>query len=199
MESRMGSLFRSEIKFLNGSFWSGKDRVCIIGGSKVADKCRHLCQMVKKGRADKILATGKVSCLILNRQGYDVNQSYVSEISQDMISQLDYVMEKNEELIDFPIDVAVDNNGRKNLKIEDIKTHNSIFDIGYRTADKYGKIIRDSSSVTIAEPAGYYERENFSFGTSEILNIASRQDSSMLDGGDTLAASNLLDILVSIM
>lgn len=194
MESRMGPLFRSEIEFLNSSFWSGEDRVCVIGGSKISDKCKYLCQMIKNDRADRILVTGKVSCVILNRLGYDINENYISEISQDIMSQLDYIVENNKELLDFPIDVAVDNNGRKNLRVEDIKTNNSILDIGYRTVDNYRDIIRNSSSVIVAGPAGYYERENFNLGTGKILEIVSRQDSSMLAGGDTLSASNILDI-----
>ena len=70
-----------------------------------------------------------------------------------------------------------------------------ILDIGPKTIESIEAIIDKSNTVLWNGPAGYFENENFSLGTTAIAkkisdNTAEKSLISIVGGGDTISAIN---------
>ncbi|MHA2077087.1 MAG: phosphoglycerate kinase [Candidatus Thorarchaeota archaeon] len=84
----------------------------------------------------------------------------------------------------LPEDAAVE---RENTRFEcDFSEMNNdpFLDIGPKTSDKYVKLIKESAVVFANGPMGYFEKEVFAEGTSNVLNaIASCNGITVVGGG----------------
>jgi phosphoglycerate kinase len=108
----------------------------------------------------------------------------------DLIPGIRQLIQKYMEQIMTPVDVAVDENGkREEIPIEKMPTDLSICDIGRKTVDAYGKIIRKSKTIVVSGPMGVYENKEFSYGTKTVFQeIAASKAFSLAGGGHTIAA-----------
>jgi phosphoglycerate kinase len=89
-----------------------------------------------------------------------------------------------------PVDVALDVNGnRKEIRVADLPTKYSIFDIGAKTVENYNRLIGEAKSIVVSGPMGVYEDKEFNYGTKKVLEaIANSKAFSLAGGGNTIAA-----------
>ena len=74
-------------------------------------------------------------------------------------------------------------------KYHDYKNHNKIFDLGPKTIEYYSKLISGAGTVFISGPAGFFEKENFKYGTKEMLNaVANSMATTIVSGGHLTTA-----------
>jgi len=99
-------------------------------------------------------------------------------------------MTKHPDEIKVPLDVAVEvNKKRKEISVKELPTNNPMFDIGAKTVNEYGKIIKKAKSIVISGPMGVYENSEFIFGTKRIFEeISTSKAFSLVGGGHTIAA-----------
>ena len=108
------------------------------------------------------------------------------------------MQKKNNCNILIPIDCSVSTKFDGNREVKEFSAINKtemILDIGPKTIESIEAIIDKSNTVLWNGPAGYFENENFSLGTTAIAkkisdNTAEKSLISIVGGGDTISAIN---------
>ena len=165
----------------------------IMGGAKVDDKLKIITSLLPK--CEHLLVSGGIANSFLNALGLNVGASLKTE-DQNIISELKRLMLTYKEKFAFPLDAIVtttynDTPGMKS--INKIETNDVIKDIGVKTIEKYGKILKESETIFINGTMGIYEEKAFANGTTEILNILKdKKEHVVIGGGDTVGAVNTL-------
>lgn len=146
-------------------------KVIIMGGAKASTKVPVIKHFM--GKADAILVGGVIANDILKVRGQDVDQSVVDENAGELLEGLD---------LDDP----------KLIIPHDFHWGDGkILDIGPESIKKFEAIIAQASMVIWNGPMGLFEDRRFALGTSSIARaIANSKASSILGGGDTIAAIN---------
>jgi len=94
----------------------------------------------------------------------------------------------------LPVDVAIDDGGRKEVDVTELKgvgdrSSHEIKDIGSRTAEIFSEEIGNASTILLSGPMGVFESKEFEKGTRRIVEaIASSHAFSIVGGGHTVAA-----------
>ncbi len=165
----------------------------IMGGAKVDDKLKIINSLLPK--CEHLLVSGGIANSFLNALGLNVGASLKTE-DQNIISELKRLMLTYKEKFAFPLDAIVtttynDTPGMKS--INKIETNDVIKDIGVKTIEKYGKILKESETIFMNGTMGIYEEKAFANGTTEILNILKdKKEHVVIGGGDTVGAVNTL-------
>ena len=186
----MGKLMEREIIALDKGM-SGKEHPCIfvIGGIKIDDSLNVVENVLMNGYADKILFTGVVGNVVLKAAGFEIgtvnldfikSQGYIKEIERAKT-----IIDRFEDKIEMPIDVALNDNGaRIDVDLSTIKKDClPINDIGIETIVSFSNEIKKSKTVILNGPAGVFELEPFSLGTHEIIKAATHSEFSIVGGG----------------
>lgn len=170
-----------------------KEGLFILGGAKI-EECIILLKYIEKNRINaNVLATGVFSLACASAKGYDVGNE--NKVDEKIVNDIKEIMKSVN--ISIPKDFAIeDEKGkRKEIKLEELPTNRKILDIGKMTIKEYSKIIKKSKFIFLKGPAGKYEDKRFRLGTREILRaVASSKAYSIVGGGNTLDAINLLKI-----
>jgi len=169
--------------------------VYILGGAKPEDSINVMRANFEKGTLDQALLGGIVGNLFLIARGHDLGPATTEYMRAkgilDLLPQAEALLEKYDESIVTPVDVAVKTTKgtRQELWVEDLPVKDSILDIGPETIALYQEIIADAGSLMMNGPMGLYEDENFNKGTKAVLQaIADNEAFSLMGGGHTITA-----------
>lgn len=171
-----------------------KPCIFILGGAKADDSLEISKYVLDKGIADYVLTGGVVGQVFLAAKGIDLgkpNMDYLKKKElMGFLTGIKALIKKYPDRIKTPLDMAVEDQGRrKEISINRLPTEHSTYDIGKKTIDEYGRIIRSAKSVVISGPMGVYEERKFSLGTKSILeDIAESKAFSLAGGGHTISA-----------
>ncbi len=192
-----GPLLKKEIDAIDQVINNKKEPVtCIIGGSKISTKINVILSLIEK--VNNLVVVGAMANNFFVYKKFNVGKSLVEKNTNEIIKKIYNKAEKNNCEIIIPVDCTVgtsyDGKG-VNKNIEQIAKNEIILDIGMNTIKKIEQIIDQSKTVLWNGPAGFFENENFSSGTTSIAEAISRNTKektliSVLGGGDTLAAIN---------
>ena len=175
-----------------------KPITCIIGGSKISSKINIIKNLIPK--FNNIIIVGAMANNIFQYKDLKIGNSVYEKNIGKIINEIFSHAESNKCKIFFPKDVKVGKNlNDKSVEKEfvDIEDDDMILDVGPKTLVEIKKVIDNSSTILWNGPLGYFENENFSFGSSEVANyIANKGDKifSVVGGGDTVALINSLNI-----
>ena len=175
-----------------------KPVTCIIGGSKISSKINVIKNLIPK--FNNIIIVGAMANNIFKYKGLNIGKSFYEENFDNLVKEIFSFAKASNCKITFPIDIKVGKKltGTSSEKdFIDIEHDDMILDAGSKTLIEIRKIIDDSSTVLWNGPLGYFENENFSFGSLEIAKyIASKGDKifSVVGGGDTVAVINTLNV-----
>jgi phosphoglycerate kinase len=169
---------------------------CIIGGSKISTKIGVLTNLIKK--MDNIIIVGAMANNFIRYKNYNIGKSIFEKNTESLIENILKNANKHKTKVIIPSDVIVskDFNSKGELKnLDKIEDTDLILDIGDKTIDTIFKIIEDSKTILWNGPAGYFELDEFSKGTSKIAkkiaqNTKNKSLTSVAGGGDTVAAIN---------
>jgi len=169
---------------------------CIIGGSKISTKIGVLNNLIKK--MDNIIIVGAMANNFIRYKNYNIGKSLFEKNTESLIENILKNANKHKTKVIIPNDVIVskDFNSKGELKnLDKIEDTDLILDIGDKTIDTIFKIIEDSKTILLNGPAGYFELDEFSKGTSKIAkkiaqNTKNKSLTSVAGGGDTVAAIN---------
>jgi len=195
LPSVAGRIMERELKSL-GKVLEKPEKPCIfiLGGAKADDSLEISKYVLDNKIADYVLTGGVVGQVFLAAKGIDLGKPTMEFLKQqkllDLLPGIKELEKRYPEKINVPKDVAVEANGkRKEIPTEKLPTDCSVFDIGAKTVEDYGRTIRNAKTIVVSGPMGVYENSEFSFGTKRILEeIANSKAYSLAGGGHTIGA-----------
>ncbi len=198
-----GRLMEREITMLNRFLkLQRKPKIAILGGAKVEDSLKVAKSFAERNIVDKILTGGVVSIFFLLAKGYNLGkgtEEFVKKNYEDyekLISLSQELLEKYPEIIELPVDVVVNAEGkRKGMPLEHLPSPYPIYDIGLDTAIMYRNMLKDAKAIIVNGPMGVFELPEFSLGTVEVFRgIVNNSALKIAGGGHTIAAIEKLGI-----
>ncbi|MEK7597952.1 MAG: phosphoglycerate kinase [Patescibacteria group bacterium] len=188
-----GLLLKKELAIISKAINKPKKPiVAIIGGNKVSTKIGLINKLIKI--VDYLIIGGGLANAFVNAQGHDVGTSFCQYEAVQQARRLLSLSKKGRAFLVLPVDAVVANSKEdKNseiVKIENIPSDKSIFDIGPETKAQIGGIIAKAKTIIWNGPVGYFENPEFKQGTDFVYySIAQNHNAvSIVGGGDTLAA-----------
>jgi phosphoglycerate kinase len=192
LPSYAGLLLEREVRILSDAINNPKrPATIIVGGAKVKTKVPVMEYLIDK--FDHILIGGIVANVILKAKGIDIGSSLLDDIDLNEVKKISF----GENKIHIPVDAVVcdDKNNVTLSAIGKVK-NNKILDIGTETTKLYSKIISDSKTIIWNGPMGMFEKEDFAFGTREIVKAVVKSNGyTIIGGGDTITALSQLGCL----
>jgi phosphoglycerate kinase len=185
MPSCAGRLMEKEVKTLS-KIMEKPERPCIFifGGAKYSNAIKVIKNLLERGVADKILLGGVPGNVFAG----------LAEPSEEEKAEIGVIMKDFGDKIVLPVDVAIDDGGRKEVDVTELKgvgdrSSHEIKDIGSRTAEIFSEEIGNASTILLSGPMGVFESKEFEKGTRRIVEaIASSHAFSIVGGGHTVAA-----------
>ena len=198
-----GFLLEKEIKYL-GNAIANPERpfVAILGGAKVSDKIGVIENLLTK--SDQILIGGGMANTFFKAQGFTMADSLVEEDALDTARAL---LETAAGKLVLPVDVVIadafDADAEEQVMIVgDVPEGWRILDIGPRSIEIFGEVIKQAKTIVWNGPMGVFEFEKFAKGTFEVARkIAESDATSIIGGGDSASAikkSGLQDLITHI-
>ncbi|MFX1265535.1 MAG: phosphoglycerate kinase, partial [Promethearchaeota archaeon] len=190
LPSAAGRLLEKEIRTLTDA--TATDRhpwTLVLGGAKAEDKIKTLSKLLDAGRVDQALLGGLVGTLFLIAAGR-VPEDYSTPIKgfDSSVDTVRDILEKYPDIILLPVDAAVERDGARVECSFDKMNRDPFFDIGSATIEKYVGAILDSAVVFANGPMGFFEKQAFARGTSEILDAIAECDGITVVGGGHMGA-----------
>ena len=191
-----GKLVEKEVKQLENVLTVAKSPfVLVLGGSKVDDRLNAIKMLIEKKRADHVLLTGLIANVFLRAQGRIKFPLNIKD-EDKLVSDAHSLIGEHPDVFSTPVDIAVESNGKRaEIDVRDLQKDDQIFDIGEKTIEHYSKLISGAGTVFISGPAGYFEKENFQFGTKSLLeSVSNSMATTIVSGGHLTFALKKYDL-----
>ena len=197
LPSVAGELMKREIEALSIAVENPpRPYVALLGGAKADDSLRVAINLLERNVVDTVAFLGVVGNFMLMADGLDIGNSNADfAISQvepfvDETSKMaSHILSNYRDKVILPEDLAIELNGsREPLSIQQLPTPHPIYDVGISTLMRLRSIVMGASCVLWNGPASYFEKENFAFGTIEVLNMCVETNAMTIIGGGHTSA-----------
>jgi len=194
LPSYAGLLLEKEVSALNKVMKPVKPLVVIMGGAKINTKAPLISKLY--GAANQILLGGALANNFFKYQKLEIGKSLFDADSLTSVKKF-YQGKKLAAKIILPIDVVVKTKNGLPLvrRPNEVKSGESIFDIGPETISLYSRYIKTARTLVWNGPMGKFEESSFKHGTISIaLSVASRAGGKaygLVGGGETVEALEL--------
>jgi phosphoglycerate kinase len=185
-----GKIVEREVRKLDEILTVAKaPHVIVLGGSKVTDRLEAIKMLIKRGRADHILLTGLIANVFMRAQAR-IKYPLGIKGEDEAVAKAHTLLGEYPDVFFTPVDVAIDNAGqRSELDVRLLNKGDQIYDLGHKTVEHYSRIIASAGTVFISGPPGYFEKEDFSYGTKAMLEaVASSMATTIVSGGHLTSA-----------
>jgi len=185
-----GRLVEKEVKKLDEIMSVAKaPHVLVLGGKKVEDRLEAVRLLIENGRADHVLLTGLIGNVFLRAQGR-IRSTLGIKREDEIVAKAHALIGEFPDVFSTPVDVAIEQNGKRvELDIRELNKDDEIYDLGPKTIEHYGKIISEAGTVFISGPAGFFEKEDFGYGTKALLEaVADSKATTIVSGGHLSSA-----------
>ena len=190
LPSCAGRIVEREVRKLDEIITVAKaPHVIVLGGSKVPDRLEAIKMLIKTGRADHVLLTGLIGNVFMRAQGR-IRSALGIKREEEVVAKAHSLIGDYPDVFSTPVDVAIDKDGtRVELDVRDLARGEQIIDLGPKTVEHYNRIISGAGTVFISGPAGFFEKEQFSFGTKSLLEgVANSMATTIVSGGHLTTA-----------
>jgi phosphoglycerate kinase len=185
-----GRIVEREVRELDEIITVAKaPHVIVLGGSKVLDRLEAIKMLIKTGRADHVLLTGLIGNVFMRAQAR-IKSSLGIKREEEVVAKAHTLIGEYPDVFSTPVDVAIDKDGdRVELDVRDVGKGDQILDLGPKTIEHYNKLIAGAGTVFISGPAGFFEKEQFSYGTENLLKgVANSMATTIVSGGHLTSA-----------
>ena len=185
-----GRIVEREVKNLDEIMTVAKaPHVIVLGGSKIPDRLEAIRLLIQNGRADHVLLTGLIGNVFLRAQAR-IKSSLGVKREDEMVSKAHALIGEYPDVFATPVDIAINKDGeRVEMDVREMGKDDKIYDLGPKTIEYYSKLIAGAGTVFISGPAGFFEKENFSYGTKELLkSVANSMATTIVSGGHLTTA-----------
>ena len=200
LPSFAGILMEKEVSVLSAVMESPKrPLVIILGGSKVSDKIGFIRSMLEK--ADAMLIGGAMAFPFLKASGKAIGSSFCEEGTEAVAAEIIKTAGMIGVKIVLPVDLVVagrnwDGGKAEVIKADSVPENSTGLDIGPETVALFAAEIQRAGTILWNGPLGLFERKPYGEGTKRVgISVAKKSADgsiSVLGGGDTAAAANLL-------
>ena len=185
-----GRIVEREVRNLDEIMTVAKaPHVIVLGGSKIPDRLEAIKLLIQNGRADHILLTGLIGNVFMRAQAR-IKSSLDIKREDEVVAKAHALIGDYPDVFATPVDIAIDKDGeRVEMDVREISKGDKIFDLGPKTVEYYSKLIAGAGTVFISGPAGFFEKENFSYGTNALLNsVSNSMATTIVSGGHITTA-----------
>jgi len=185
-----GRIVEREVRNLDEIMTVAKaPHVIVLGGSKVPDRLEAIKQLIQNGRADHVLLTGLIGNVFMRAQAR-IKSPLGLKREEEVVAKAHTLIGEYPDVFATPVDIAIDKDGeRVEMDVREINKGDKIFDLGPKTIEYYSKLISGAGTVFISGPAGFFEKENFNYGTKALLNsVANSMATTIVSGGHLTTA-----------
>ncbi len=185
-----GRIVEREVRNLDEIMTVAKaPHVIVLGGSKVPDRLEAIKLLIQNGRADHVLLTGLIGNVFMRAQAR-IKFPLGIKKEEEVVAKAHSLIGEYPDVFATPVDIAVDKDGeRLEMDVREINKGDKIYDLGPKTVDYYSKLISGAGTVFISGPAGFFEKENFRYGTKSLLNsVANSMATTLVSGGHLTTA-----------
>ena len=185
-----GRIVEREVRNLDEIMTVAKaPHVIVLGGSKIPDRLEAIKLLIQNGRADHILLTGLIGNVFMRAQAR-IKSSLDIKREDEVVAKAHALIGDYPDVFATPVDIAIDKEGeRVEMDVREISKGEKIFDLGPKTVEYYSKLIAGAGTVFISGPAGFFEKENFSYGTNALLNSVSNSMATTIVSGGHLTTA----------
>ena len=190
LPSCAGRLVEREVRKLDEIMTVAKGpHVIVLGGSKVVDRLEAIEELIQNGRADQVLLTGVIANVFLRAQGR-IKSTLGIKREEEVVQKAHSLIGEYPDVFSVPVDIAVDRNGKRvEMDVRELTKGDKILDLGPKSVEYYQKSIQSAGTVFMSGPAGFFENENFKFGTESLLRaVANSFATTIVSGGHLTAA-----------
>jgi phosphoglycerate kinase len=193
-----GLLLEKEISVM-GKILSNPERplAAVVGGAKIADKLDVLKNFI--GIVDSLAVGGGIANTFLLSRGLELGKSLVERDKMEIAGEI--LKEAREKEIAFylPEDVVMAKEispgaEGKVVSVDMVPSDMMALDIGPKTGQQYAEMIKKAKSVIWVGPMGVFEKDAFAEGTRKIAEAAAGVRTSIVGGGDTVAAAEKMGV-----
>src|SRR6185312_11146371 len=166
--------------------------VAIVAGSKVSTKLTILRTLAAK--VDQLIVGGGIANTFMAAAGLPIGKSLAEADLAPEAKEIQSMMAARGAAVPIPPDVVCAKSFAADATptvkdAKDVAGDDLILDIGPRTAEQYGTILRAAGTIVWNGPVGVFEFDAFGAGTRAVAEaIAGSKAFSIAGGGDTLAA-----------
>ena len=169
----------------------------IMGGSKISTKIEIIENLLTK--VDNLILCGGMTFTFKKALGGNIGKSICENDKLDLaLSLLEKAKEKGVNLVLAIDEIVADNfsNDANTLVVDpmDIPEAYEGLDIGPKTRELFGEVIKNSKTILWNGPCGVFELENFSHGSraiaQAIVEATKNGAFSLIGGGDSVACIN---------
>ncbi|HJJ22530.1 MAG TPA: phosphoglycerate kinase [Nitrosopumilus sp.] len=185
-----GRIVEREVRNLDEIMTVAKaPHVIVLGGSKIPDRLEAIKLLIQNGRADHVLLAGLIGNVFMRAQGR-IKSSLGINREDEVVAKAHSLIGEYPDVFATPVDIAINKDGeRVEMDVREMGKGDKIYDLGPKTVEYYSKLITGAGTVFISGPAGFFEKENFSYGTTELLNaVANSMATTIVSGGHLTSA-----------
>lgn len=185
-----GRIMEREVRNLDQIITVAKaPHVIVLGGSKVLDRLEAMKLLIENGRADHILLTGVIGNVFMRAQAR-IKSPLGINMEDEAVSKAHVLIGEYPDVFATPVDIAIDKDGeRVEMDVREMSRDDRVYDLGPKTVEYYSRMIAGAGTVFMSGPAGYFEKENFSYGTKALLSaVANSMATTIISGGHLTAA-----------
>jgi phosphoglycerate kinase len=185
-----GFLMEKELLALGGALENPEHPfVAILGGAKISGKIEVIENLLQK--VEYLLIGGGMANTFIKAQGFPVGDSLVEDQALDTARE---TLTRGRDKLVLPVDVVVaaafepDAEGRT-VPVDQVTDGWRILDVGPRTLELFGDLLRPARTVVWNGPMGVFEFERFAAGTFALANLLAEIDATTIVGGGDSAAA----------
>jgi len=185
-----GRIVEREVRNLDEIMTVAKaPHVIVLGGSKVPDRLEAIKMLIQNGRADHVLLTGLIGNVFMRAQAR-IKSSLGIKREEEVVTKAHSLIGEYPDVFATPVDIAIDKDGERiEMDVREMGKGDKIFDLGPKTVEYYSKLISGAGTVFISGPAGFFEKESFSYGTNALLKaVANSMATTIVSGGHLTTA-----------
>lgn len=190
LPSCAGRIAEREVKNLDEIMTVAKaPHVIVLGGSKIPDRLEAIKLLIHNGRADHVLLTGLIGNVFMRAQAR-IKSPLEIKREDEVVARAHTLIGEYPDVFATPVDIAIDKDGERiEMDVREMRKGDKIFDLGPKTIGYYSKLIAGAGTVFISGPAGFFENENFSYGTKALLKaVANSMATTIVSGGHLTTA-----------
>jgi phosphoglycerate kinase len=164
----------------------------VMGGSKVSDKIAVILNLLNS--ANHLIIGGAMAYTFLKYKGINVGSSRVEADKLELVGKILKNAEARRVQIHLPTDhiCAKDfSEGTDAVPVDSQVIPDGLMglDIGHKTRDEFGRVIRNSKTVLWNGPMGVFEWDKFAGGTMAVASAMSNvRGKTVVGGGDSVSA-----------
>lgn len=199
IQAAAGKLMAKELEALKQAYHAPQHpSIYVIGGAKAEDKLPIIENILRTGKADKVLVGGVVANVFLRASGIDFGEAENQKLEKSsiLLEKARTILTKYKERVVLPKDLAILRDGaREDVSLEQRVDRKIVRDLGEETSRQYAAIIKQSKTIVSSGPMGVFEEKGFEVGSKTVLEaMAEAQAFTVVGGGHMASYASMLGI-----